>query len=243
MIRTAKRSHIFFMPRIRIAGWRRPIGRGGVKRLPRFGGGRERPQTGTAPQINRKLLILALAYILGMLIGVLVMRGAGDTLVKSVEASFSAYVSQRQSQPFWMTFLYAFSSSLAFFCAAFICGVCVVGVPGAFLIPCFKGLGLGLTTGYIYAVYGMKGMAFSALLLVPPSLVSALALLLACRESWGFSVMLFRGVLPGSSALTLRGDFRIYCLRYLFILGILLLACLLDAGLSAAFIRFFRFAS
>ena len=84
-------------------------------------------------------------------------------------------------------------------------------------------------------------MAFSALLLVLPSLVSALALLLACRESWGFSLMLFHGVLPGASSLSLRGDFKVYCLRYLFIVGILLLACLLDAGLSAAFIRFFHF--
>ncbi|MCI8360968.1 MAG: hypothetical protein HFE86_06505 [Clostridiales bacterium] len=242
MIRTVKRPHMFFMPRVRIAGWRQSR-RSGVKRLPRPGRDRERLRTGSAPQINRKLLVLALAYIAGMLIGVLVMRGAGEGLVKSVEASFSAYVAQRQSQPFGMTFLYALFSSLAFFVAAFICGICVVGAPGAFLIPCFKGLGLGLTTGYIYAVYGMKGMAFSALLLIPPNLVSALALLLACRESWGFSLMLFRGVLPGASALTLRGDFKMYCLRYLFILGILLLACLLDAGLSAAFIRFFRFSS
>ena len=217
------------------------MGRRSLKRLPRIGRDRDRPQAGTAPQVNRKLLILALAYIMGMLVGVLVMRGAGDALVKSVEASFSAYVAQRQSQPFWITFLYAFSSSIAFFGAAFICGLCVVGAPGAFLIPCFKGLGLGLTTGYIYAVYGMKGMAFSALLLVLPSLVSALALLLACRESWGFSLMLFHGVLPGASSLSLRGDFKVYCLRYLFIVGILLLACLLDAGLSAAFIRFFHF--
>ena len=53
--------------------------------------------------------------------------------------------------------------------------------------------------------------------------------------------MLFRGLLPGAGPLALRGDFKIYCLRYLFILGILLAASILDAGLSAAFIRFFAF--
>ena len=241
MIRTVKSGRSFSGPRIRVTGWRKPLTRGGT-RLPRAGKRRDAPREHTAaPPVNRKLFILALTYITGMLIGVLVMRGAGDLMTRSVEASFTAFVTQRQSQSFGMTLFYSLASALPFFAAAFICGVCLVGVPGAFLIPCFKGLGLGLTAGYLYAVYGMQGMAFSALLLVPFSLVSAVALLLACRESWGFSLMLFKGLLPGSSPLSLRGDFRIYCFRYLFILGILLLACILDAGMTTAFMRYFRF--
>lgn len=240
MIRTVKRTRALSVPRF-FRGVRRRPPRSGVVRLPRIGrtGGTARAEK--MPPAGRRLFLLAFVYIAGLLVGALMVRMGGGGLFQSLENSFLAYVEGRQSQPFWMTLLNAFAAALPFFAGAFFCGVCILGVPGAFLIPCFKGLGLGLTVGYVYAVYGMQGMAFCALLLIPPALASAMALLLACRESWGFSLMLFRGLLPGAGPLALRGDFKIYCLRYLFILGILLAASILDAGLSAAFIRFFAF--
>ncbi len=231
MMRMMKRAHVISLPRLRRKHFARPAAAvrdtKGVR--------------GVAISGNRKLLFLSLAFILGLLIGVLVMRGAGEQLTASVEKGFTSYVEQRQSHSFGSTFLYSLTSVFPFFVAAFICGLCMVGTPGAFFIPCFRGLGLGFTTGYLYTVYGMKGMAFSALLIIPPSLVSTVALLLACRETWGFSLMLFKGVLPDAPSLALRNDFKIYCLRFLFILGVMLFSCLLDAGMSLAFIRFFAF--
>ena len=234
MMRMVKRTHVISLPRWRRARARSP--------RPAAIVGRATAAKGISVSGSRKLFFLSLAFILGLLIGVLVMRGAGEPLTSSVEKGFTSFVAQRQSQSFGATFLYSFTSAFPFFAAAFVCGLCMVGTPGAFFIPCFRGLGLGLTLGYLYAVYGMKGMAFSALLVIPAALVSAVALLLACRETWGFSLLLFKGLLPDAPSMALRNDCKIYCLRYLFILGVMLFSCLMDAGISLAFIRFFSFA-
>lgn len=192
-------------------------------------------------QENRKLLFLTFTFIAGLCIGVIVVRGADGSLLKMISDTFSSYVSHRTGQSFFKTLFFSITSVFPFFAAAFIAGLCVVGTPFVPLVSCFRGLGIGLTSGFLYATYGLKGIAFSALLIMPPALISSIALLLACRESMCFSLVLARAAAPRSGPVALHNDFKIYCLRFIFILGMILASSLLDSVMSLSFMRFFTF--
>lgn len=190
---------------------------------------------------NRKLILLSAAFLIGLLSGVLVVRSAGNAMTENISDTFSAFISARTGQPFFTTFINSFLSISPFLLASFIAGLCIVGTPAVPLIACFRGLGIGLTSGYLYATYGLKGIGFFALIILPHALLSSVALILACRESTGFSMMLMKSISPHAQAINLNVDFKMYCLRYVFILGIFILSSLLDATMSIGFMRFFEF--
>ena len=70
---------------------------------------------------------------------------------------------------------------------------------GALLIPvliAFKGLGIGMTAGYLYLIYGLKGIAFYILILLPGIFVSSIGLIIFAAESFKFSSVIIYCILP-----------------------------------------------
>ena len=188
---------------------------------------------------NWKFFFLSFLFLLGMLIGSLVVRFGGAT--SSVSGIFDAYFSGRSGQPFYITAGYSALSVLPFLAAAFLSGLCLCGAPVALMIPLFRGLGLGLMGGYIYAAYGLQGVGFYALIVLPPCLVSSIALVLACREALSLSAMLFSLALPKAQPFKLWGDVKVYCKRFLLILAVTLVSVAVDTVMTVVFIRFFTF--
>ena len=95
--------------------------------------------------------------------------------------------------------------------------------------------------GYLYTAYGLKGAAFSILIFVPGAFIGTAALMLACREAFTFSSMLFSSLTPAAKPSAPWKDFRIYNKRYLFIFIFFIVAAFTDALMSSIFMRLFTF--
>ncbi len=83
-------------------------------------------------------------------------------------------------------------------------------------------------------------MVFTAVLVIPHSLVAGAALLMGCAESMRMSFLLAGQLLPNSAHCGgLWLDFRLYCVRFLLFVGLALGAGVLDVCLRLAFLKLF----
>jgi hypothetical protein len=181
-----------------------------------------------------KLYFLAACFIVGTGVGAFCVR-TGGSLAEMVGSSTTAMLEGRRAAGFFGVVLSALLAMLPYFAAAFFAGLFV---PGPAVIPAiliFKGLGYGASAGYLYAAGGFGGMWINLLILFPGAVGGTMALLLAYREAFSFSTLLFSGTILGKEN-NLAANFKIYCFRFLVIFGLLLLVALLDGVASAAFL-------
>ena len=188
----------------------------------------------------RHILMTSL-FLLGLLVGVLTVRTYSGEFPQYITGLFDNYFSARNNQPFFTTLLNSFSSNILLFLTAFVSGLCIIGAPVTLFIAAFRGLGLGLTMAYLFSSFGMKGIAYSILLIVPAGLMSCISLIMACTGAFGFSSRLFSLVGKGNLRMfDFQNEFKLYCLRFGVFIVILLVSAIVDATLSAAFIGFFE---
>ena len=187
---------------------------------------------------NNTIIFISICYLIGILVGVL--------LFKNKSASDNNYYkefSQLYSQltlGFMENFGYSLLRELPFIAGIFLAGSCMVGgiiVPAIILL---RGALYGIIMGYTCFNYGLTGIVFNLLILIPPAVIWALALILSARESFGFSICLARLVLPESNSGRLDKDFKIYCLRQLFVLLFFLLGAFIQTLMAVSFIDFFK---
>ena len=115
---------------------------------------------------------------------------------------------------------------------------------GAVLVPAIsavRGATYGMTIAYLYFTYSLKGVVFNLLILLAPMVISAVAIILSSREALGFSLSLARLAFPGTKNPHIEQDFKLYCIRQLFILIFFLTSALTEGVMSASFISFFAF--
>lgn len=183
---------------------------------------------------NRLLLLFTLLFLGGVLLGVLIFALsesllAGDLgmmlAVGTIEGGFGGCVTALFSSCFSILMLLALM---------FLFGLSACGAPFAVLVPLFFGMGLGLTEAYYFSM-GLRGLAISALLIVPHYLIAAVALLLGSMESIRMSLLFSRQLLPGGGMGGLWADFKMYCVRYLVFLCLALASGVADVCLRLLF--------
>lgn len=157
-----------------------------------------------AVRSNLATVLLALCFLVGMVSGALITRNVDVSILDKVDFLFYSNFQERASQPVFLCSLHLLHlrSCLCWhvFFAAFRCGgVCRSSD------SVFRGLGLGLTSGYLYATHGFHGVIFHFLVILPGAFVCCLALLLAGRESMRFSRRITG---------TAGSGMKLYCLRY-----------------------------
>ena len=189
---------------------------------------------------NRMLLFFTSLLVCGLFFGVLISKNISEENAQTLVSLLGGFTLNRTAQPVLTTFLNSLMSVLPFVLVPFFLGVSAVGVP---LIPCvlvFRGLGLGTALGYLYGVNGLKGIAFSVLLIIPPAIVSSILIILSCKEAFRFSMLLCRRFLPKPDGQEgLSPQLKIYLVRFLALLILLFLAAFVDTVCSAAFSQFF----
>jgi stage II sporulation protein M len=174
--------------------------------------------------------LLTLLVLIGIVIGSLIAKNGG---VQN-QSSFSffmqnAFSASTASKGFMSLLMSAFFSSSILICCAFFLGLCAVGSPAIVLILIFKGAGIGLSIGYLYMQYGLKGVAISALCILPQAVLSSVAIIIACREGLRFSVQLASVVLPTGKQLQLWSTFLEYCYKFVICFVIVFAASIIDA--------------
>ena len=194
----------------------------------------------TSLKKNRRILIMMLLFAAGMIIGALSLKKADSYLSGAFSDMFSVYIRSKGSQSLGMNFINSLAVNAALMLAAFVFGLCAVGLPLICILPIIRGVGIGMLSGYLYSNFALRGLGYCVLVIYPGLIPAIFALLLACSAGINSS---YEMLLSLSSAKAQRGEgsIKIYCMRFLIICILIVLAAVTDAAASRLFCRLFSF--
>lgn len=194
----------------------------------------------TSLKKNRRILIMMLLFAAGMIIGALSLKKADSYLSGAFSDMFSVYIRSKSSQSLGMNFINSLAVNAAFMLAVFVFGLCAVGLPLICILPIIRGVGIGMLSGYLYSNFALRGLGYCVFVIYPGLIPAIFALLLACSAGINSS---YEMLLSLSSAKAQRGEWsiKIYCMRFLIICILIVLAAVTDAAASRLFCRLFSF--
>ena len=190
---------------------------------------------------NNSLIFMVFCLVLGFLVGVLIFKTKNTTSGYYSVEFIKLY--NKLNSGFALAIFNSFLELLPFAAAIFLSGTCMVG---AILVPsvlAIKGAVYGMTLAYAYFSYGLMGIVFSILILIPASVIASIGMILSSREAVGFSLSLARLAFPETKKPRIEQDFKLYCMRQLFVLIFFVTSAFVQALMSVSFISFFNFQS
>lgn len=175
---------------------------------------------------NILLTVLTTLFITGLVIGALCVRTAENDVLDKVIRMFRNYIEVRAQQQMFQNFASSFIVGNICIVLLYLLGLAAWGAPVILCIPMFEGLGVGMTCGTLYADYGWAGFGYSALIIVPGALISAIGVIYAARESLRCSARLFSE--HCLSRAVEREPFKDYSIKFLILAMLILLAAAVD---------------
>lgn len=185
-------------------------------------------------------VIFTLIFVLGVFLGsILVCRL--DSLYSMSSDKLTELISVKSSSDFGLMFKNSLLSILPFYFLLFICGTSVIGTATTPVILLYKGFSYGCFSGLLYFTYRLEGIMFSALILLPQTLITVFGLLLLAKESFAFSYLLGGICIKANKPINIYSVFKKYCINSGLCLITGFLAIAFDLGMSSLFIGYFNF--
>lgn len=188
-----------------------------------------------------QMLLTNIFFISGLVSGTVTAVGYIESGNEAIGVIISGFITSRSTPGFGQVFLSSIMSSLPFLIASFFLGLCAIGTPIIPLLSAARGVGLGVSLGYFYTSYGLNGIIYCLLMIIPGAVISCTALLLSCKESMIYSGSLFGTVFLHKKDSDISSGIRLYILRYVVCAAMILLAALIDACFTVVFSGMFKF--
>lgn len=190
---------------------------------------------------NKLLIFLSIILILGMIFGALGIKFIKLDTIKKLDFLFATDFSERTSQPKVYTFIASFSSSYIFTLLILIMSLSFFGSITIPIIIFFRGVGLGITSGYLYLIYGLKGIAYHILILLPGIFISSIAILLISSHAIKFSIKFASKITPKPTEDRLWPKLTEYFKKCSYLSIILIFSSIIDMIEMILFSKFFNF--
>lgn len=174
------------------------------------------------------LCVVLFGFLLGSILYGYMDRG----MIQDLSNTQSGYVLIRQEMDFSQILFRTLSSSSLFLLVLFISGVCAVGHPFIFGTLVLRGLGLGVVMSQMYSRFGIKGMIYGTVLVLPNGLVCTLVLVLGAREAICLSNQYASFTLTDRQMCGLKETIRIYCAKFLVLEAVLAVSAGADCVIS-----------
>ena len=216
----------------------------GAKTVGSRSGGFSSGYRGGRLQIFRQqflLVFLGLFLIAGLILGVIFIRNADYSLLKTLDFVFFSNVKARSALPVLSIFVASLASSFLFLLFCFLCGLSIWGAYCVPLAPLFRGFGMGITAGYLYAAYGFQGFLFHLAVILPGAFICLIAILIASRESMLFSKKIHLGRKTEEQEAQPKNNVRHFFIRFSILTGILIIGALVDVLTTVCFSGLFVF--
>ena len=190
---------------------------------------------------NKAAVFFIFFLLLGMIFGTLCVGMAEDNIIENLDFLFASNFKIRSEQSLFEIFSTSLTSSFIFVIIMLLLGLSIWGSLTVPAIVFFRGLGLGLTAGFLYSHYGAKGFLYHLVVLLPGVLISSIAIVLQAKESASFSIKLASKILPKGSLDKLWNKFKLYLLRTGYVFIILVISSVADMLFTMLFSRYFNF--
>ena len=189
---------------------------------------------------NKVLYVFALLFLFGVVFGtVLFVKNQNVRLY--AESLFDFYVSARKGRGFLKIASHSFISSVYLLLFSFFCGASLLGLVFIPISVCFSGAAAGAVISFVYSAYSFKGIAFNAIILIPPLLPILVCFLFSAKESFFFSICISKLTMPKSRPANLYDGFRLYCGKFIIFLLIVFLSSIINGFICDAFLDYFKF--
>ncbi|MDD6021224.1 MAG: stage II sporulation protein M [Acutalibacteraceae bacterium] len=179
-------------------------------------------------ELNKKNPIIScVSAMLGIAAGV-ILQALSPTVGSGTDKLFLSFYSLNSDRSIPEIFASSFVYNMFIIMLLMFLGFSAVGFALVYILPFFKGLGVGAVCSYIYSAYLFKGVAYCALFVFPVAVLQFLAIILACNESAQMSADILDLIRKNSSAeAKIRSD--LYVLRYIIITAAVAVSSLIYA--------------
>lgn len=184
--------------------------------------------------------LLVLMCIAGILFGSLAAAGT-EQGSSGLSVLTQDYFAERTSSGFFSVLFKSFLSSFSFLAVAFLLGNFNFGCFIVGAVPFFKGYGIGTALGFMFRSYGAKGLAYSALIIIPGAVVSSMVMIFAAYSSAKLSYELLKKLMGKVGKERFKLDFSKYCKQYAVYAVLCFAAALLETASNAVFSGLFDF--
>ncbi len=191
--------------------------------------------------IRREILMFSILLLSGLLIGVLVAKNGNESILDQVSRMFDSFYSVRENQSIGASVINSLKVSCAFWLINVLFGLCIIGIPFVTVIPVIRGLGIGLVTGYIYSIYGIKGIGYCFLIIFPGALISFIALIYAVSDSFKMSLYTLSSCVNSGAPKGGAEKIKIFAVRQIFYLMLFAVSAFTDGIVNKLFAGVFNF--
>ncbi len=181
-------------------------------------------------------------FLFGLAAGSVYAGGCDEEMLTSLDFLFTTNLDARLAQNAVGIFCACFASDFIFLFMVFLTGLAPWGIPFMPFIMMFKGFGTGLTAGYLFITYSLKGAGFYLLVLLPGTFLFCLALVLYLSSAFAFSKRMFFYIISRTLPQNpLRVGMLDFCSRSISVLIMTFFSALIDAVLWTLFSGAFNF--
>lgn len=183
-------------------------------------------------RLNFSFVSLCITFIISLVISPFLLY---INEVRSVAEMIAQFTLSLNAGHFIYVFLFYFLIYLIFTVPVFLNGLSVSGYIISYIYTAVLAALVGVYSGYFYSQFGVAGFMHCLAVVFPSVLIFIISYILGSRESYLFSKMMCKAFSPDEKC-NFYSDFKLYCLRFVFILCLLIVSALIFA-LCAHFIK------
>ena len=174
---------------------------------------------------NKDYIYPALFYTGGLILGSFSFKIINNTaLSKLIELMFSS-----SDTAFTAVFLNRFSLYFSIYVVCVFLGLCLIGYPIINAVPLLMGCEIAIKTAYYYIKFGVKGIGFSLLMIIPEAAAIATVLIYTIKTSSTLSKSIFQITAKGEINTI---DIKSYIKKFVLYGLIVALTALINAVIS-----------
>ncbi len=183
---------------------------------------------------KNRLIGIVLLYFAGIAAGVFLYCFPPDGQSERFSIFAESFISGRLDKQFAEILVNSFCEPFVMLVICFWLGFSAIAHPAEYLIAVFHALGTGITLAGIYDIYGINGIGMSAVMIIPWTVISSFAVIIAVREALNMSTDVYSSVF-GKSPVSAKIDFRLFFTKYVILCAMVVFAALAESAASILF--------
>lgn len=188
---------------------------------------------------NKISLLLCILFLIGVIISIVLYKKA--FISNKIPIWLNNYYFSIKEAPPLLSFGKSILSLLLIIVVFFMCGTSMMGIITVPISVSSFGFIIGSFVAHIYSQFSIKGLAYTAVILVPSALIFLIALFNTCQHTILFSFNLVKLTFGNQAYKNIADEFKNYCYKYLSLLIFTVLSVILDLFLNNSFLKYFEF--